>query len=259
MDPRVSATWRAVALVLLTGVLLGPTALARLFLGRAPRWLTRLWHRGCCAIAGLRIRVHGIPEGGRPTLFVANHVSYLDIVILGSLVDAAFVAKSEVDGWPGIGLIARIGRTVFVRRTATESLLQRNALAARLDAGENLLLFAEGTSSDGVRVLPFKSALFAAVEGRAAGARVKVQPVTLLYSRLRGGLPIDHTLRPLYAWYGDMDLLPHLWAVLGLPGADVEVCFHPPVIAAEFGCRKALARHAQRQVADGLAAARLAA
>jgi lyso-ornithine lipid O-acyltransferase len=260
MRRRLLAAVRALALLAWTGILLVPCLSLRVLAGRAPRSLVRSWHRGCCVIAGLRVRVHGAPATVGPILFVANHVSYLDIVILGSLVDAGFVAKAEVARWPLIGQIARIGRTIFVERRTTRSAGQRDRIAERLAAGDSLILFAEGTSSDGGRVLPFKSALFAAAEepGRR-GAAIKVQPVTIAYARLRCGLPLDYALRPLYAWYGDMELAPHLWAVLGLPGAVIEVRFHAPVAASDFGSRKALAQHAEREVAGGLAAARLAA
>jgi 1-acyl-sn-glycerol-3-phosphate acyltransferase len=259
MRRRLIAAVRALALLAWTGILLVPCMSACALVGRAPSVLVRAWHRGCCRITGLRLHVRGVPATAGSTLFVANHVSYLDIVVLGSLVDAGFVAKAEVAKWPLIGQIARIGRTVFVERRTERSVGPREEIAARLAAGDSLILFAEGTSSDGSRVLPFKSALFAAAEARRPGAAVTVQPVTIAYARLRCGLPIDYALRPLYAWYGDMALAPHLWAVLGLPGAVIEVRFHSPVVAADFGCRKALARHAEREVADGLVAARLAA
>jgi lyso-ornithine lipid O-acyltransferase len=260
MRQRLLATVRALALVAWTGILLVPCLSLRVLAGRAPRAFVRSWHRGCCIIAGLRVRVCGVPATAGPTLFVATHVSYLDIVILGSLVDAGFVAKAEVARWPLIGQIARIGRTIFVERRASRSPEHRDRLAERLGAGDSLILFAEGTSSDGGRVLPFKSALFAAAEELSRhGAAIKVQPVTIAYARLRCGLPLDYALRPLYAWYGDMELAPHLWAVLGLPGAVIEVRFHAPVAASDFGSRKALAQHAEREVAGGLAAARLAA
>jgi len=259
MRRRLLAAVRALALLAWTGTLLVPCLASRALAGRAPPPLVRSWHRGCCALAGLRVRVRGTPVAAGSTLFVANHVSYLDIVVLGSLVAAGFVAKAEVARWPLVGQIARIGRTVFVERRTVRAAGQREAIAERLLAGDDLILFAEGTSSDGGRVLPFKSALFAAAEPGRRGAAVRVQPVTIAYTRLRCGLPIDYALRPLYAWYGDMALAPHLYSVLGLPGAVVEVRFHPPLAAADFGSRKALAQHAERAVADGLAAARLAA
>jgi 1-acyl-sn-glycerol-3-phosphate acyltransferase len=259
MHERVLAGARVAALVLWTGALLPPVLLAFWVRGRTSRRLARCWHQGCCAIAGLRLRVVGARATRRPTLFVVNHVSYFDIVVRGSLLDAAFIAKSEVADWPVIGLIARLGRTVFVHRSAMHCARQCEALAARLGAGDSLVLFAEGTSSDGARVLPFRSALFGVLDRPDVAARVVVQPVTLAYSRFRGGLAIGHWLRPCYAWYGDMALVPHLWSALGLPGAEVELRFHEPLPATGFASRKALTANAERHVANGLAELRAAA
>lgn len=256
MHDRALAAARAVALIAASVVLLMVAMGGALVAGRTPRAVARLWCATYCRIAGIEVETHGAISTARPTLFVANHVSYLDIVVLGRLLDATFIAKAEVRRWPAIGFIARLGRTVFVDRTRTLSAGQSTVLAERLRGGESLILFAEGTSSDGGRVLPFKSALFAAVSDPEL--RVSVQPVSIAYTRFRGGLPINHSLRPLYAWYGDMELLPHLWSVLGLPGATAEVRFHQPVSAAAFASRKALARHAEREVADGLLAGRAA-
>jgi lyso-ornithine lipid O-acyltransferase len=258
MHDRALAAGRAVALVLASIVLLMMAMLGALFAGRTPRPVARLWCATYCRIAGLKIETYGRVCDARPTLFVANHVSYLDIVVLGRLLDATFVAKAEVRRWPAIGFIAALGRTVFIDRARSLSAGQSTTLAERLRAGESLILFAEGTSSDGGRVLPFKSALFAAVSDPDLARQVRVQPVSIAYTRFRGGLPISHGQRPLYAWYGDMELVPHLWSVLGLPGARVEVRFHEPVSAAAFASRKELARHAEREVAGGLIAARAA-
>jgi 1-acyl-sn-glycerol-3-phosphate acyltransferase len=259
MHDRILASLRVAGLILLTLGLLGPALLAAALTGKVPRALARLWHGGCCRLAGLSLQTHGAPVAGRPVLFVANHVSYLDIVLLGSVLDAGFIAKAEVRGWPGIGLIARLGRTLFVARRMAGTGRERDAIARRLAAGESLILFAEGTSSDGRRVLPFKSALFGALDGLGPDTAVVVQPVTLAYLRFRGGLAIGHGQRAAYAWYGAMDLLPHLWQMLGLPGAEVELRFHPPVRAADFASRKLLAQHAEGVVAAGLAALRQAA
>ncbi len=249
---------RALACVTMTGVLLIPALLAAAVLGRVPPWLKRAWHSGCCAIFGLRIRVHGEPAHGGGVLYVANHISYLDISVLGSVLNVPYVAKREVASWPVFGLIGRLGGTLFIDRRPGRTAGHRDELAARLAAGERLILFAEGTSSSGDRVLPFKSALFAALVQGGPGEPIRMQPVTIAYTRFRGGLTIGHALRPLYAWYGDMTLLPHIWSALGLPGAEVEVRFHPPVLASDFSSRKDLARHAEHAVANGLAAARAA-
>ncbi len=255
---RVLAAGRAFACLAMTGALLVPALLLAAVAGRVPRWLKRAWHRGCCAIFGLEIRTQGEPALAGGTLYVANHISYLDIAVLGSVLNVPFVAKSEVAGWPVIGLIGSLGETLYIDRDARQARGQRDALAARLAAGERLILFAEGTSSRGERVLPFKSALFAALAQGEGGVAMQMQPVSIAYPRFRGGLGIGHGMRPLYAWYGEMTLLPHIWSALGLPGAEVEVRFHQPVSAAAFASRKSLARYAEQEVASGLAAARAA-
>jgi 1-acyl-sn-glycerol-3-phosphate acyltransferase len=252
MHDRPLAALRLTALVLWTLLLLAPALLAWWLRRRIPPALARLWHGGCCWIAGLEVKVVGTPDPGPRLLYVANHVSYLDIIALGSQLDAAFIAKAEVSAWPAIGLIARLGRTVFVQRRATQCGRECRTLASRLTADERLILFAEGTSSDGTRVLPFKSALFGALEQRGTNHPVMIQPVTIAYRRFRGGLALARSFRSCYAWYGDMALVPHLWSVLGLPGAEVELRFHDPLPATAFTSRKALAAHAQHQVATGL-------
>ena len=254
---------RAAGLVAWTLLLLPPCWFGLIVRGRAPRSLTRLWFRGCCALIGLELEVEGAPPPAGPTLYVANHVSYLDILVLGSLLDAGFIAKAEVRAWPGIGLIAGIGRTLFVERRARASHAQRQAVQARLAAGDSLILFAEGTSSDGSRVLPFKSTLFGAIlpvpaAMPAVPLAVRLVPVTIGYERFRGGLPIGHSQRALYGWFGDMTLLPHLWQLLGLPGARVQLKLHPPLPAAATASRKEAARAAERTVAAGLAELRAA-
>ncbi len=212
------------------------------------------YHRACCRIIGLEVKIRGEMIRERPVLFVANHSSYLDITVLASLVPGSFVAKREVGGWPFFGLLARLQRTVFVDRRLHQTGVQRDEMQRRLEAGDNLILFPEGTSGDGNRVLPFKSALFA-VAGPDAGNRpLTVQPVSVAYTRL-DGMPLGRTLRPLVAWYGDMGLVPHMWTMLGLGRITVVVTFHAPVRLADFPSRKALAKHCQRVVSAGLTAA----
>jgi 1-acyl-sn-glycerol-3-phosphate acyltransferase len=215
------------------------------------------YHRACCWLLDIHFEVRGTISETRPTLFVCNHSSYLDISILGSFIPGSFVAKAEVANWPFFGVLAKLQRTVFVDRRRNSTAQQCDELARRLAAGDNLILFPEGTSNDGNRTLPFRSALFAAVErkeGRNEPAKLTVQPVSLAYVRLNG-MPIGRSLRPCFAWYGDMDLLGHLWRVLGLGRTTVMIEFHPPVSLDQFGSRKALAEHCHRVVAEGVAAA----
>lgn len=214
----------------------------------------RLYHRMCCRILGFRIVTSGAPSERRPTLFVVNHVSYTDITILGALIRGSFVAKSEVARWPLFGVLAKLQRTVFIERHARRTAAQRGAIASRLAGGDGLILFPEGTSGDGNRVLPFKSALFSAAESAVGDAPIVVQPVSLAYVRLNG-VPMGRLYRPFFAWYGDMEMAPHLWTLLGFGIVTVRVEFHEPVLASAFPSRKALAAHCHRVVADGVARA----
>src|SRR5256714_15267935 len=159
----------------------------------------------------------------RPVLFPANPVSYLDITIFSSLIAGSFVAKREVAGWPLFGWLAKLQRSVFIDRQVRSTADQRDSIAGRLAAGDALILFPEGTSGDGNRVLPFKSALFSVADQPATGP-VTVQPVSIAYTRLNS-MPIGRRYRPLFAWYGAMPMAPHLWRGLwgGTDGSGVPV------------------------------------
>jgi 1-acyl-sn-glycerol-3-phosphate acyltransferase len=213
-------------------------------------FILRLIYGGLTRVSGLRIVLVGEPCRTAPVLYVANHCSYFDIPVLGSLLDAAFVAKREVGTWPGIGFLARLAGTVFVERRARHSRTQRDEMKARLDGeAQSLILFPEGTSSDGKSVLPFKSSLFSVAE--AAGSALPVQPISLSYNGL-DGLPMGRNWRSYYAWYGDMELADHIWMALGIGRATVTVVFHPPVSMASLPSRKALADHCHAAVRHGV-------
>ena len=213
------------------------------------------YHRICCRILGLKIEVHGRATRKRPTLFICNHTSYLDIEVLGSLIGGSFVAKAEVASWPLFGWLAKLQRTVFVDRRRGSAGDQRDQIAERLGAGDRLILFPEGTSGDGNRVLPFKSALFSVAERRVKGQPLVVQPVSISYARF-SNLPMDRDLRPYFAWYGDMYLATHVWRMVKLGGATVVVQFHDPLTIEDAGgTRRGMAEHTHRTVADGVARA----
>jgi 1-acyl-sn-glycerol-3-phosphate acyltransferase len=216
------------------------------------RWVAsfpRFYHRHCCRILGFEVRQIGRPATARPVLFAANHVSYTDITVLGSLIPGSFIAKNEVARWPFFGWLAKLQRSVFVDRQVRSTAQQRDAIADRLAAKDVLILFPEGTSGGGTFVLPFKSALFSVVYNK--DEPITVQPVSIAYTRL-DGLPIGRRLRPLFAWYGDMDLTPHLWRLLGLGQVEVVVEFHAPVSVADFTSRKALAQYCYEQISSGV-------
>jgi 1-acyl-sn-glycerol-3-phosphate acyltransferase len=210
-----------------------------------------LYHRAVTRWLDIKVNIIGEPVRDRPCLIAANHVSWLDITVLSAVTPLSFIAKQEVNSWPGFGTLARLQRTVFIDRHRRQSTgPSRDEMQERLNAGETLVLFAEGTSSDGFRVLPFKSAYFAAAES----PDVVVQPVTLAY-RGHWGIPMMRRHRPLFAWYGDMDMGPHLWEALAQGPIEVDVICHEPLTFAAAGNRKALAKQAEEAVRRGLVAA----
>jgi len=223
-----------------------------------PRWVQlrvqRLWCVGVAWAAALDVKAEGDKVSGPGSvLYLANHVSYFDIPALGGRVDAAFVAKSEVASWPLFGWFARLTGTVFIPRRPGRSAEQVRTLRERLVRGENLILFPEGTNSDGSAVLPFKSALLASALPEATGLPVIIQPVSLAYTRRRDGRPLGGDEAGLYAWIGADDMFPHLWRALAAPGAEVRIVFHPPLDMAAGADRKRLAREAEARVRDGVA------
>ena len=230
-DIMVSSVRAAVRLVLYlswTFLLLPVQIMAVLFGLDLARRLPRFYHRICSRLIGLDVVHRGAVAATRPILFVANHTSYLDITVLGSLIDVSFVAKAEIADWPLFGLLAKLQRSVFIERRASHSARHRDEIGKRLDEGDALVIFPEGTTDDGNHVLPFKSALFAVAERTVNGAPLLVQPISIAYVRL-DGMPVGREWRPYYAWYGGMEMPGHLWQVLGLGTVTVEVLFHPPL------------------------------
>ena len=206
-------------------------------------------------LLGLKVRVIGQLASGtsdRPVIFVSNHSSWVDIPVVGGVLDGCFVAKGDVAGWPVIGTIARLGSSVFVSRQRGSTVRERDTMRNLLAGGDNLILFPEGTSSDGSRVLPFRSSFFSIAEG---DARPIIQPVSVVYDRL-GGLPAGRANRPVFAWYGDMDIASHSWRLTQHRGLRVTVLLHAPLDPARFADRKALSQAVWRTVADGAATLR---
>ncbi len=223
--------------------------------GRGKVLFARVYWAVFAFLIGLQVRVigAGVAAGnGRRVIYAANHCSWLDIPVLGGRLHACFVSKDEVARWPGVSLVARLGRTVFVSRTRGATGRERDDMRGRLARGDDLLLFPEGTSSDGGRVLPFRSAFFSVAEGLDPPL---VQPVSVVYDRL-AGLPTRRSNRAVFAWYGDMSLGSHFWRLAQWRGMRVTVLVHPPLDPLDFPNRKALAQAAWNAVAGGAAAMR---
>lgn len=220
-----------------------------------PRWASRLpnwYHRQVCRLFGIRIVIEGQVERDKPVLLVSNHTSWLDIPVLSAVAPLSFVAKKEVGSWPFVASLARLQRTVFVDRERRASVgATASEILDRLAAGDNVVLFAEGTSSDGNRVLPFKTSLFAAVKpperlGSSPPDAV-VQTLSLVYTRLNG-VPLGRAARPLVGWYGDMEMTSHAWALLKAGSLDVRIRIGAPIALKEFADRKDLARRSEDEV-----------
>ena len=210
------------------------------------------YYRVLCRLLRIRVRVVGEPVRERAALFVSNHVSWADIVVIGSIQPVAFVAKREVASWPLVGITAKMQRTVFVDRQRRHQAAGAVAeIVERLKGGTSVVLFAEGTSSDGNRVLPFRSALLGAVEHAAthggAARDILIQPMSICYTG-QHGMPMSRQQRPLVAWYGDLDFMPHIKALIQRGAVDAVVSYGEPVPADGEPDRKAMTRRLEGAV-----------
>ena len=256
-SPRFRAGLTGVLLVLVRGLAMGLVTyggLALLLLMRLVEWplcgvnrpvtphITQAVCRINCAILGLRREVRGKPMAKKGAI-VANHTSWLDIFTLNASDQIYFVAKSEVSGWPGIGWLARATGTVFIRRKGGDAKIQQDLFEARLRQGHQLLFFPEGTSTDAIRVLPFKSSLFQAFFSHGLDRVLFIQPVTVIYHPPAGADP------RFYGWWGDMDFASNLWRMLATRRhGRVEIVFHPEVPVDGFADRKELAAYCERVI-----------
>lgn len=237
-------------------VLIVPAILARqMGKKRARNLIKRLFCRGVLGIIGITIEQTGELAGQRPLVVVSNHVSYLDIVVLAACCDVCFTPKKEIEDWPVIGTLCWLMDSIYIDRRP-EKIKQTNDNVLRaLSAGEVVAIFPEATTSNGTRVLPFKSGVFSLAEQPIDGRAVTVQPAILAYSTIHG-LPIDLTQWPKIAWYGDSELIPHVWEMLLLGRIKAKLIFQEPVDAQQFDNRKLMAEHCHRTISQCLENAR---
>ena len=193
-------------------------------------------------IMGLRRAVLGTPMRHRGAV-VANHTSWLDIFSLNAAQRIYFVSKSEVASWPGIGWLAKATGTLFIERNPKHARKQTEVFQQRLLDNHRLLFFPEGTSTDGLQVLPFKTTLFQSFFAPELRDVIWVQPVTVLYTAPDGTDP------RFYGWWGDMSFGGHLLRTLAsLRQGQVTTIYHTPLAVADFENRKALAQACEAQV-----------
>lgn len=213
-------------------------------------FVARIWSRFCLALFALKPVIVGKPirRGG---IVVANHVSWSDILALRCVTRINFVSKAEVRDWPAVGYVAEICETVFIERRRSEAKRQQADLLARIRADELLCIFPEGTSTDGMRVLPFKSTLMSVLFIEGVHEEAYVQPVTLNYRPDPAlGLPEN-----FYGWWGTMPFESHIWSIAARSRRGrVEVVFHPPLKASDYDDRKVLTAECEAAVKSAMPA-----
>ena len=249
-------------LFLMWSLMLAPIQLIiKPFIINTPRAyiLPYIWHKGICLIFGLRYTIEGRPCTETRTLFVSNHLSYLDIFVLGAILRASFVAKREVATWPVIGFLSKLQQTAFIDRSRQAAGRERDSLSSMLNSGKNLILFPEATSTNGDSVVPFRSSFFSLAYEEDQELTLYVQPVTYRLDGVNGNSNLSSTAeRDLYAWHGDMTLVPHLWNFLRSKGAKISVIFHEIKNPHDFKDRKELAQICCEEVKKGLSIAEAA-
>lgn len=255
----IRATFIATLLVLATIVGI-PLQWISIKLGLPTRRLIPMYyHRICLWLFGVRVEVRGAPTQSRPLLFVANHSSWLDHLILSGTTPVVFIAKKEIASWLVFGLLAKLQRSVFVdreRRHKTGAVNQE--ISTRLTGGDPVVLYGEGTTGDGNRVLPFRSALLGAMSMTVGdGETGYLQPVSIAYTKLQG-LPMGRQHRPVAAWFGDTSIVSHIGRVLRMGGIDAVVTFGPAMAVTPQMDRKSVAKSLEASVRRMTAAARLA-
>ena len=242
----------ALGLVVAGSLVLVPLQILSMKTGWWPETvILKIWHRLILRALGMRVHVKGTLSDKRPLLVAANHISWTDIMVLGSFADVKFIARADMEGWPLIGMLSKLQRTVFIererKRTAGD---QASEIASRMAKGDAMVLFAEGSTGDGNTILPFKSTLFGAASmaiSEGAAEQVFIQPVAIAYTRVHG-VPLGRRHRPIAAWIGDQDLMPHLKVLMAEGALDVEVHFGEPIAFAKGSNRKETSRLMEGQV-----------
>lgn len=222
----------------------------------AARKLPQWYHRNVCRLLGLRLKIEGSLTSVSSLLLISNHTSWLDIPVLSTIAPLSFVSKEEVKSWPFVSILAKLQRSLFINRLRrADTRKKANEIFSRLSEGDVLVLFGEGTSTDGNRVLPFKSSLFASVLPSTPSSLinnsrvdyVSVQMVSIVYTSLHG-VPLGRADRSDVGWFGDMEFLTHAWEVLKRGPLDAVVSIGIPVALEKFLDRKSLAKHAEQAI-----------
>ncbi|MGH1398183.1 MAG: lysophospholipid acyltransferase family protein [Alphaproteobacteria bacterium] len=221
--------------------------------GRFARIIPYLWMSGVCAIFGIKVRVKGKPHVNGQVIYLSNHLSYLDIPVIGSILKTRFVSRKDAGNWVFMGWLVKLGQTAFVERSRSAVKQDSGAIGAVIEDGQSLIIFPEGTSTDGQEVLPFKSSLFSLflLEDKPD---LRVQPMTLQVLSSDKRAPKSQADRDIYAWHKDLDtpFFVHLWLFAQRRGAEICLTFHDSVRAHDFENRKTLAKACHETVSNEL-------
>jgi 1-acyl-sn-glycerol-3-phosphate acyltransferase len=206
-------------------------------------------------IMGIKVGQQGfenIPKDS--VLFVSNHTSYLDILVLGSKIKVRFTPKIEISKWPILNFIVNLSLPVYIHRNASKSIEQKQKIREIIEGGDSILMFPESTTNDGREVLPFKSSLFSVTEPEKdthEDDHIAIQPISIVYTHIDGEIASEHNMDKV-AWYGDMKFLPHFWKLLGCRGAKVKILYHSELYYEDFGDRKTLSKHCEDVITKGV-------
>lgn len=250
----VLAVFKMAAFLLLCLAVIPVQALILVFHdGKYARLVPYFWMNGVCKIFGIRVKASGVPYTDQQTIYVSNHLSYLDIPVIGSLLKVRFVSRKDAGNWPLFGWLVKLGQTAFVERSRGAIKGDAGAVSAVLERGFSLVIFPEGTSTDGLEVLPFKSSLFS-LAMREDIPDLNIQPITLRVLNADNKPLKTQDDRDIYAWHRGLDtpFFVHLWLFAQRKGAEISVTFHPPVKANDYKDRKTLAKACYDTVSNGL-------
>lgn len=215
--------------------------------------LPQLTHRLICFIFRIKVRVEGQISAQNQTIFLSNHISYLDIPVIGTFVRASFVAKKDVKGWPLIGQLSQLQQTGFISRESKDALIERDSLSGMIERNKSLIIFPEGTSTEGISVYPFKSSLFASFLDRS-NEDLLIQPFVIYVESINGKSPKSQEERDIYAWHINMEteMPAHLWRFAKSKGATIKLKFCPTILVKDFTDRKTLAKLCHETVSKEL-------
>lgn len=216
----------------------------------------RWYHARALGAFKVKIEEIGVKSEAKPTLFVSNHNSYLDIEVLGAKINGTFIAMEQVATWPLFGLLSRLQDSVFIDRQTKSIAAQQRQITERFDRKQSLIMFPEGSSYTGTHMLPFRSSLFAVAKHEVEGEPITIQPVSVTFAKL-DGLPLGRGMRSFYGWYGNSPIATHIMAAAGLGKLTVVLEWHEPKTIEDFkGNRKALSSYCESAIRAGMARAR---